>query len=454
MGLKNTGVIHSPGSRFADIISMESQGVTFPYLFNLLHNYPFGMNPVRIFLTLCVLSFLLPVSAQERLPTSREIPILAWGGVPERENTLERFKEIRDAGFTINYANFQSLEGVEKALGFAQQVGMKIVVRCPELRTDTENTVRRLMKHPALAGYFLQDEPGADDFPVLAEWAKKIIAVDNKHFCYINLFPNYALPEQLLGKNADVKGIKDAYPQYLESFLIQVPMTFLSFDNYPVVEGKSGRVIRDNWYKNLEQAMEAAGKRQIPLWAFALSVAHDPYPIPTIAEIKLQMFTNLAYGAQALQYFTYWNPRVNPNWDFHDAPIGHDGKRTVVYDRVKQVNSDLQKLAGVFMDSKVVFVKHTGKHIPAGTKRLDKLPDPVTILETDESGALVSLLEKGNRQFLVIVNRDFKNPLQLVFAAQDKVSRVLPDGTLVKASAYTSKLEIDPGDALIYTWEK
>ena len=30
--------------------------------------------------------------------------------------------------------------------------------------------------------------------------------------------------------------------------------------------------------------------------------------------------TDLAYGAQVLQYFTYWNP-PQIGWNFHDAPI-------------------------------------------------------------------------------------------------------------------------------------
>ena len=39
------------------------------------------------------------------------------------------------------------------------------------------------------AGYFLRDEPVVTDFAALGDWAKRIQAVDNRKFCYLNLFP-------------------------------------------------------------------------------------------------------------------------------------------------------------------------------------------------------------------------------------------------------------------------
>ena len=402
-----------------------------------------------LFLLFCLASF-----SQVSLKQDRELPILAWLGVPERESTLERFKEIKEAGFTINFANYSSLSAAKQALDLAQQVGMKVLVSCPELKSEPEKTVRQIMKHPALAGYYIRDEPGATEFNDLATLVNRIKAVDDLHFCYINLFPNYASTEQLLGKGTPPMAEKEAYQEYLERFLREVPVPFLSFDHYPLIEGKNGRGVRGNWYQNLEMIVEAAQKKDIPVWAFALAVAHQPYPIPTLGELRLQMYTNLAYGAQGLQYFTYWTPRLNKNWDFHDAPIGHDGKRTVVYDRVKAMNKELQNQAAVFVGAKVVWVKQTGKFIPMGTKRLDKLPDPIKVLETDETGAVVSLLENEDQYILMIVNRDFENSMQLVLAAEDRVDKILKDGTVVKANSYSNLIEVDPGDAVIYTWKK
>ena len=131
------------------------------------------MKRVRInTLLLCCAATLLGagiLGAQPKLP-QKEIPILAWYGIPADEATVERFQELKDAGFTLNFRGYSNADEVVKALDAAQKVGVKIIAACPELRNDTEATVKRFMKHPALAGYFLRDEPLSSDFPALGEW--------------------------------------------------------------------------------------------------------------------------------------------------------------------------------------------------------------------------------------------------------------------------------------------
>ena len=148
-----------------------------------IHHYPT--------LAICFLCLLISnrLSAQEKIP-QKEIPIVAWFGVPEEEATVERFEELKEAGFTINLRGCSNADQMEKALDAAQKAGVKLIVACPELQSDPENTVKRFMKHPATIGYLLRDEPLASDFPGLSEWAKRIQSVDKEHFCYLNLFPN------------------------------------------------------------------------------------------------------------------------------------------------------------------------------------------------------------------------------------------------------------------------
>jgi sugar phosphate isomerase/epimerase len=390
-----------------------------------------------LFLSSCVCK---PVSSPEKLEAAGEIPIVAWWGIVPEESTPERFRELKEAGISINFSPYPDIESVKKALEAAQEAGVKVLPYCPELKSEPEKTVRRLMNHPALAGYHLTDEPGAQSFPELGEWMRKIQAVDASHGCYINLFPNWA-PAEALGTAT--------YAEHVEAFLREVPVPYLSFDHYPVLETEGRHILRPEWYANLEEISAAARKAGIPFWAFALATAHDPYPVPSIAELKLQMYSNLAYGAQTLQYFTYWNPPTDV-WNFHHAPIDINGKRTVVYDRIRQVNAEIQNYAGVFSGAKVISVEHTGREIPAGTHRLIRLPEQVKKLDTGENGAVVSLLENGNRRFWVIVNRDIQNPMKLTAIVGDEVKRVLKDGSLVPANAYSQEYEVDAGDAIIF----
>ncbi|NLO69519.1 MAG: hypothetical protein GX102_00910 [Porphyromonadaceae bacterium] len=392
-----------------------------------------GLGRISVLVLIFLLPFVIKLSAQEK------IPILAWYSIPASDATVERYQELKDAGFTITFSHTSNFEDAKNVLDLAATVGIKSMFTCSELESDPEGTVRKVKDHPGLAGYFLRDEPTSKDFPTLAEWAKRIRAVDNIHHCYLNLFPNY-VPEDVLG---------ETYEEHVQRFIEEVNLEMVSFDFYPIVRDQ----LRERWYDNLEVIAEksrAAGK---PFWAFALTTAHDDYPIPNAAQLKLQMYSNLAYGAQCLQYFTYWNPGTT-HWNFHEAPITSEKKRSPVYDLVREVNKELQNRAFVFMGANVISLHHIGNEIPVGTKKLTILPEQVTSLDTDGGGAVISLLEKDGFQYLVIVNRSFLKPLDLRIQFNGQVEAVRKDGTLDDASKYGSWYKLEAGEAEIFRWKE
>ncbi len=388
-------------------------------------------------------SFLL--FAQQNVNVAEQIPILAWYGVSPKESTVARYEELHQSGITHNFTFFDSVDELAIAMESAQKAGIKMIIHCPELEKEPEKIVRRFKDHPALAGYFLRDEPGRAAFPELGKWARRIQAVDDEHFCYLNLLPNYATKE---GWGTET------YREHVRLFIGEVPLQLLSFDHYPVVADTLGnRSLREGFYENLEIFSDEARKAGKPFWAFALTVAHKPYPVPTPAEISLQVYSNLAYGAQGIQYFTYWTPKPG-TWDFHHAPIAYDTKkRTEIYDYITQMNREISALSGVFLNAEVISVAHTGEEIPYGTRRLEKLPDVITKFETAGTGAIVSVLKKGSISYLVVVNRDFQQSMSATIEGDKRLNRVLKDGSVVRADAYINKLSVAPGDILVYSWE-
>ena len=174
-----------------------------------------------------------------------------------------------------------------------------------------------------------------------------------------------------------------------------------------------------------------------------------------VAELKLQVYSNLAYGAKGIAYFTYWTPLIRNDFNYRHGVITHDTKqRTEVYDRIQAVNNEIQHVAPVFMKSELVSLSHTGDHIPAGTKAFSQnlLPGVITNLKTEGEGAVVSLLKNEKNYFLVVVNRDFKNPMKLTIEGKASLKKILKNGTVVPAATYIPTMEIDPGDAAIYMW--
>ena len=400
-----------------------------------------SMRKFNLLLLFVLLTFGFAKS-QEKLEAKGEIPILAWYSIPDEETTVERFQEMKDAGITCSFSGYPNVDSVLKALDIAAKVGVKLFVSCPELKTDPEKTVRRVMNHSAVAGYHLMDEPAIGMLKGLGVWAKRIQSVDNKHFCYVNLFPNIADSIQLGTKS---------YLEYVRACAREIPLQFLSFDFYPVFKDRLSKT----WYQNLEQISDEAKKAGLPFWAFALTTNYDEDHVTpqTLAAMRLQVYSDLAYGAQGIQYFTYWSATaVGPSGeDQRGAPISAAGKRSVVYDRVKLMSQEIKALSGVFLGAKVISVRHAGTgRIPLGTARLINLPKPISVLETNGAPVLISELENGPNTFIVIVNKNHLSSINLVVSGNESLKKVLKDGTIVAASAYENSMELDAGDASIF----
>ena len=373
-----------------------------------------------------------------RLPETGHIPILAWSAIPQAETSDARYREMADCGFTIGFSGFSNVAEARKAMDAAHAAGIKVLVSVPQLASDPEGTVRELMDHPGLAGYFIRDEPPASEFDAEAKWIAKIRSVDPGHIIYGNLLPDYATPDQL--------GVP-TYPAYVDRYVATVKTTFLSFDYYPII----GTTVRPSWYSNLGVIAEAAKKADKPFWAFALSVKHFGYAAATKENLRLQVFSDLAYGAQGIQYFTYWYPE---SLGGSDVPIDQHGHRTETYNLVKQMNEEIRALSPVFFRSHVESIGHTGAKLPAGTTPY-RPASPVTSLKTEGDGAIVSLLARDKHRFLVIVNRDFQHPMPttIEFDRNAKVHRVGKDATFQSLDSPRPTPTVEPGDALIFTWD-
>ena len=358
-----------------------------------------------------------------------KMPIVAWHGI-SAERAAEVFPLMREAGVEIYLGRYGDLETTLRMLDAAQAAGVKLMPLCPELKSDTEATVKRLMDHPALYGYYLKDEPETWDLAELGEWMRRIQAVDSAHPCYVNLYPNWAW------------GVEE-YAANLDMYVELVPAPFISFDQYPVVEiDGAPSILRSTWYRNLEEIAAVAERTGLPVWAFAMAWSHDlderhHYAAPTLAELRLQMFSNLAYGAQTLQYFTF------------RGAVDENGQKTPVYDRMRTLNSEIQGVSGVFLGAELISVGHTGE-VPDGARPLGKLPAPIKSFEAD-GGTVVSLLENGGRHYFVVVNRDYRNPVELTVVVDKSVRRVSKEGSIVPAGP--SGVVLDAGDMIIYTWK-
>ena len=274
-----------------------------------------------------------------QIPAAEKIPVVAWHGVRATHASVERVREAEQMGITLNYSRMGNVETALKCLDYAAETGIKLIVECDELYTESKriDAVNRLKGHPALAGYFVMDEPHPTQFANMSKMMSDIQHVDRKHICYANIFPTGG-PEHYA-----TLGVKD-YNEYIDRYMAEVPeITVLSFDKYPIIKdpnvADSPRQILGEWYQCLEIVRDRALRSGMDFWSFMLTVPHTSYPQPTVDDLRLQAYSNLAYGTQVLQCFTYWTPTVeNPElWKYRNGPIAEDGTRTETYDIVKSV---------------------------------------------------------------------------------------------------------------------
>ena len=359
------------------------------------------------------------------LTVDGQFPIIAWTGI-DAMDTEAKFGPMKECGINVYLGWYDTQAEVMTALDNASKAGVKLIIKSDELFSSTASTVKAMKDHPALFGYHIKDEPETSDFPTLGSIVKEISAIDKDHFCYINLYPNWAW------------GNIDGYMSKLTSFLTQVPVNFISFDHYPIYEIDGVSYLRPEWYKNLEDIRRVSRARSLPFWAFALALSHKLdgklYPIPTVAELRLQMFSNLAYGAQGFQYFTYWGI-------YQSGP-------TQVYERVKTVNRELQQLSKIFLGADVTEVWHTGNEIPYGTKELSAMPYGFSAISASGAGIVVSQVEKDGKIYVAMVNKDYKNTQKVSLSFNTACTRIDKEG--YSAAAADGEYLIEAGDIILF----
>ncbi len=378
-----------------------------------------------------------PAVEEQTWVTDETIPIVSWYSVELAYSSVPAFQEVKECGYThslstvwggVDSAAVYNADLLGRALDHVQAAGLQAIAGCHELSTDPENTVLRFKDHPAVAGWHLDDEPTLQELKKLGELGRRIKAVDKENFVYVNLRPADATYDQM--------GTND-YMEYLNTFIEEVPVDFISFDKYPCQIAEDGSLyVLDTWYDGLRIIADFSKAHGMDFWAFASGIKfEDVQAEPSLATLRLQMFTNLAYGAQGLQYFVFQN------------------STSPVYRMIKLVNREIQNYAKVFLDAEVLSVTYTGDKIPVNMDRFSGAPAPIRYFDTGDAGTLVSVLEKGSRQFFVVVNRDLNNSQPVTIETEDNVWQVTKTGTIRKVPGKVTE-NLSPGDMLVYMWEK
>ncbi|TDD49077.1 hypothetical protein E1263_32540 [Kribbella antibiotica] len=317
----------------------------------------------------------------------------------ERFNTLERFQELKNAGFTFSFVGASDEDDtayVHSTLSYADQVGLKaLVVNGPERALQT---YRDYARHPSFVGYRLADEPGPLAFPALAT-ATAAFQREAPHLMpYLNMYP----------------GDGEGWRRYVHGFTEKLRPVVLSYDRYPLLSGG----LEDGGYFAAWQEMRAVGLGTgRPTWIYIQSLAYNNHRKPTPPELAWQVNISLAYGCKGVQYFCYQTPRSSGGEVFGPALLDFDGNRTDLYDASKDLNTKWLSPVGAQLKPLVSeHVVHANEPSPpAGAAAFT----PDTFLRSTSGDAVVlgrfrSTDRTSKTRWLLIANRSHGTVAQAV----------------------------------------
>jgi hypothetical protein len=388
----------------------------------------------RISTLLLVVFTLVPAArgqtvAQVKPVSPRDFVIMAWGSSPSDPGQLAGMKE---AGLNVSgFCRPEDLERV-KAAGLACFVADPRVndydwEKLPadaELRQRITAATLGIKDHPAALGFFLRDEPNAAMMPGLGRVAALVKEALPNRWSYVNLFPAYASAQQL--------GTAD-YETHVRIFLRDFHPSFLSWDNYSLINGE----MLDRFYTNLEIIRRLALEAGVPFWNCILGNSHFFYMEPSDATLHLQVYSTLAYGGRGIQYFTYVTPEVG---NYRLGALDPFGHRTPTWDMLRRVNLEIQALAPWLIRLTSSGVYHSDP-VPEGSRPMSgsRWVEQVSASTADKSVAARYLLGefKGDdgRPYLMLVNRDLAHSIRFSIKLKQ------PDLHIKRISPYTSQEE-------------
>lgn len=322
-----------------------------------------------------------------------------WNGFSRNVSTLtdEHFQKFVDAGFNkliaIHegsytgadvsqckdvfdrikvYSQYAEKDAVE-ALALAEKYGVDYYVRDWSFyemnrywdEVSTYEEYKQVMENmfyeenpyihsSAFAGMFGRDEPGADQFERL-EWQVKLFneymeknGVEDAEFL-LNLLPSYGSTNGYGGERGDPISYQEYIQLYFEKF--GDLLGYVSYDFYPFLQDNfQGSLLRSNHLYNLEFLARMCKEYDAELRTFVQTGGDFTglRDLTSIGDFRLQVYSNLAFGAKEMTYYEYgtFNSQVDGEFGLINL---QDGTYNYTYEMAKVVNNEAHAFEDAYL---------------------------------------------------------------------------------------------------------
>lgn len=386
--------------------------------------------------------------------------------------TEEQFQQAAELGINL----FVKCE-VEKSdfdktiydiLKFGEKYGIGIMptdkvlnARGDEMLTPTEfgKRVSAFREYDAWAAVYLVDEPSTsywysdrvDRYIDSYEEVANIIHNEMNLVSFGNLYPMISMAKKL------------DFERYVKEWVDTAKPKFLIWDEYPFNEGYAGDM---NAYIVAQSIIRKnAQENNIPFWTFIQAGDHFERNgketleyWPNEAEFNWNVNTALAYGAQGLCYFPYYQ---NAGYDekgnidpYRFGFIGMTGNKTIWYYYAQNIHKHIREIDHVLMNS-----VHKGVIIK-GEQTLDDFEGAYGVLEGEKfnelqavyGDAMVGCLNYNGKTALYVVNysMEYAQRITLDFDAKHDITITqLGETSYVRGNALTLDMAAGEGILLV-----
>jgi hypothetical protein len=249
-------------------------------------------------------------------------------------------------------------------------------------------------------GYHIVDEPGVGALQSVAEVLQAFRNADSTRYPFANLYPGYVGPA----------AVGESYYDYVNNFVKFVKpenLEYLSHDFYGLNELSTNYSIFTDMETHRKIALENGGLRT---HAFTQSCAWTGKRMPTIDDMRWNVYGYLAYGYKGLSWFNLVCPGSSDTdgEGFRDAIIYRDGtiRNQQLYNDFAALNKEMAVLGDTLINLECLHAYHSR----AGIDGVEILPKDWMLVPDEDDDIIISHMADRNNgdTYVMIFNKQIK----------------------------------------------
>lgn len=394
--------------------------------------------------------------------------------------TDEYFKMFKEVGVNIIGPSMMNYDSVPqyniKALDLCEKWGLGMLVKDGRILSndvtvqEVDAYINDYANHPAFAGVYMIDEPGAvyfrdhengtniDEFKTISKNINEL-----GYFFYGNLLG-------MQGNTTYTESDVEAYQRYVREWVDTCDPKAIFYDRY-IFGNNNGLDMAETYFKTMETVRSVAEESNRPFWVFVeagnqwndkTSRFDSNGYYPSQGEFYWNLGTLLAFGAKGVLYFpllqpSYYAYAESELFDFQrNGLIGAWGNKTRWYHYAKAMNAQIAAVDEVLMNSVNKGVIASGKDAKEDLSDCKYLMEGTSFRElAGVSGdAMIGCFNYEGKTALYVVNYDteYAQKIKLDFAGKYNVT-VTQDAETKHVSGSSLELTLAAGNSALVVFE-